>query len=116
MTGAQVFLKTVTIATMKPPTAPPIIHGMIAPGFSGAYCSHVNTDVATSTSSSNPVLLTVPPRVITLLPPVTTLPLPTSREKVFLFRAGLPLRIGGLRWNEDCGDASRPGSGRPPRP
>ena len=35
VTGAQVFLKMVTMATMKPPMPPPSIQGITAPGFSG---------------------------------------------------------------------------------
>ncbi len=41
VTGAQVFLNTVTRATMKPPMPPTSSQGMTAPGFSGVYRLHV---------------------------------------------------------------------------
>ncbi|CAM5618258.1 Porphobilinogen deaminase [Rhodanobacter lindaniclasticus] len=91
VTGAQVFLNTVTRASTRPPMAPPIISGPIAERLSGPLnWLQLNAAPTTARISSRPVLLTVPLRVITSSPCDTTAPLAASR-KVFLLSAGLPL-------------------------
>ena len=96
VTGAQVFLNTVTSAITKPPIAPPQTQGITAPGLPAASaaenCDQVNSAPAKVRTSRNAVLLTVPFRVIVPASPCTRVPEPRSR-KVLSFSAGLPLRI-----------------------
>src|SRR5467141_1775026 len=84
--GAQFGLKMVASATIKPPKTPPIIHGMAAPGAGECDNPQVHAAVATTQSSSRPVLFTVPCSVIAS--PKATWPL-----KAFSLSAGLDVRI-----------------------
>src|SRR5713226_5854277 len=84
--GAQLCLKIVTSATMKPPKRPPIIHGTAAPGSGECDKPQVHAAVATTKSRSKPVLLTVPCSVIAS--PKATWPL-----KAFSLSAGLDVCI-----------------------
>src|SRR5690606_4099229 len=95
VTGDHSFLKMVTSASMKPPMAPPHMYtakpGAGNPSAPRAWF-HANAAVRTVSSSRQPVLLTVPLRVIVSPARDTTEPLPRSR-KVDSFSAGLPLRM-----------------------
>src|SRR5260221_5256414 len=84
--GAQCLLKIVTRAVTIPPSNPPIIHGVAAPGVGDWAKPQVHADVATTQISSKPVLFTVPCRVIAS-PPSGTHP-----PNAFSFTAGLSLR------------------------
>src|SRR5690606_20319548 len=100
VTGAHVFLNTVTMARMKPPIRPPHMYtekpGAISPPGVNAWL-HANAAVRTVSNSRNAVLLTVPLMVIVPAPSrVTTVPLPRSR-KVESERTGLPLRMDSPR-------------------
>src|SRR5882762_8791377 len=86
--GAQLLLNTVTTAVTRPPSNPPIIHGMAAPGVSECAKPQVQAAVATTHSSSTPVLFTVPCKVI------ASPPTATSPRKAFSFSAGLEVRNG----------------------
>src|SRR6266481_4059526 len=86
--GAQLRLKIVTSAVTIPPSNPPIIHGMAAPGVSECAKPQVQAAVATTQSSSTPVLFTVPCKVI------ASPPTATSPRKAFSFSAGLEVRNG----------------------
>src|SRR6266852_7327939 len=86
--GAQLLLKIVTSAVTIPPSNPPIIHGTAAPGVSECAKPHVHAAVATTHSSSTPVLFTVPCKVI------ASPPTATSPRKAFSFSAGLEVRNG----------------------
>src|ERR1700720_2314290 len=81
----------VTSAVTNPPKIPPIIQGVTASGVSECAKPHVHAAVATTHSSSKPVLLTVPCRVIASPPRVTSL------RNAFSLRAGLDVRNGALR-------------------
>src|SRR5437899_11847807 len=86
VSGAQLGLKMVSSATMKPPKTPPIIQGTAAPGSGECDKPQVHAAVATTKSKSRPVLLTVPCSVIAS--PKATCPL-----KAFSLSAGLDVRI-----------------------
>src|SRR6266851_754450 len=86
--GAQLRLKIVTSAVTIPPSNPPIIHGIAAPGVSECAKPQVQAAVATTHSSSTPVLFTVPCKVI------ASPPTATSPRKAFSFSAGLEVRNG----------------------
>src|SRR5580700_1323298 len=85
--GAQVFLKMVTKAVIRPPSRPPIIHGIAFSGLGECERPQVQAEVATTQSRSMPVLLTVPCTVIAS--PVAIWP-----WKAFSFRAGFAVRKG----------------------
>src|SRR5580693_6683841 len=85
--GAQFGLKMVASAAMRPPKIPPIIHGMALSGCGECERPQVQAEVATTQSSSTPVLLTVPCTVIAS-------PTPTTPWKAFSFSAGLEVRKG----------------------
>src|ERR1700722_11484225 len=72
---------------MRPPKIPPIIQGMASSGFGECERPQVQAEVATTQSSSSPVLLTVPCTVIAS--PTATWP-----WKAFSFRAGFAVRKG----------------------
>src|SRR5712664_2970568 len=84
--GAQLRLKIVTSAVTIPPSNPPTIHGMAAPGVSECAIPQVHAAVATTQSSNTPVLLTVPCKVI------ASPPTAISPRKAFSFSAGLEVR------------------------
>src|SRR6266446_1183117 len=86
VSGAQLGLKMMTSATMKPPKTPPIIHGTAAAGVGECDKPQVHAAVATTQSKRKPVLLTVPCSVIAS--PKATWPL-----KAFSLSAGLEVRI-----------------------
>src|SRR5258707_4618135 len=86
--GAQLRLKIVTSAVTIPPSNPPIIHGIAAPGVSECAIPQVQAAVATTQSSSSPVLFTVPCKVI------ASPPTATSPRQAFSFSAGLEVRNG----------------------
>src|SRR6266481_10106880 len=86
--GAQLRLKIVTTAVTIPPSNPPIIHGTAAPGVSECTKPHVHAAVATTHSSSTPVLFTVPCKVI------ASPPAATSPRNAFSLSAGLEVRNG----------------------
>src|SRR5712664_4231441 len=93
--GAQLRLKIVTSAVTIPPSNPPIIHGRAAPGPDVSECAkpQVQAAVATTHSSSTPVLFTVPCKVI------ASPPTATSPRKAFSFSAGLEVRNGLAMFN-----------------
>src|SRR6266478_3386488 len=91
--GAQLRLKMVTSAVTIPPNSPPIIHGMAAPGVSECAKPQVHAAVATTHSSSSPVLFTVPCKVI------ASPPTATSPRKAFSFSAGFEVRNGLAMFN-----------------
>src|SRR6266853_1352704 len=84
--GAQLGLKMMTSATMKPPKTPPIIHGTAARGSGECDKPQVHAAVATTKNKSRPVLFTVPCSV--MASPKATWPL-----KAFSLSAGLEVRI-----------------------
>ena len=62
--GAQVRLKIVIIANIRPTTLPPIIKPVIACGPYEKYCDHVYDAVRRTSSKLIPTLFTVPCNVI----------------------------------------------------
>jgi len=115
VTGAQVFLNTVTSARIRPPMAPPIISGPMVGRLSAPLnWPQLKAAPMMARISSRPVLLTVPLRVITSSPCDTSAPLAASR-KVFLLSAGLPLCMMNSEGFVDIVAGPR-GSCQPPRP
>src|SRR5208337_4718591 len=80
--GDQVFLKTVTRARTKPPSAPPIIQGYAASGVGEWLRPQVHAAATTTNRSSRPVLLTVPWMVIVSPPAI-------GAANTFSLRTGL---------------------------
>src|SRR6266852_4644303 len=89
----------VTRAVTNPPTRPPIIQGYMASGAGECARPQVQAEVATTQSSSRPVLLTVPCRVMAS-------PRATWPWKAFSFRAGLDVR-NGFAMGSPLKDAAR---------
>src|SRR6266849_5885708 len=89
----------VTRAVTNPPTRPPIIQGYMASGAGECARPQVQAEVATTQSSSRPVLLTVPCRVMAS-------PRATWPWKAFSFRAGLEVR-NGFAMGNPLKDAAR---------
>lgn len=85
--GAQVFLKTVIIATTIPPISPPHVHtiGLTLPA---AIMFHVMDELITRSNSNIPVLLTVPDTVISFVPDCLS-----NLWKVSALSVGLPVLI-----------------------
>src|SRR5260370_32121821 len=76
----------VTSPVTIPPKPPPIIHGIAASGVGECARPHAHADVITTQSSSRPVLLTVPCKLI------ASPPTAISPRNAFSFRPGLEVR------------------------
>src|SRR3972149_3355378 len=93
VSGAQVFLKAVTMPKMRPPMRPPHIQGITAAGFALVrYMFQVQDAVRTVSNKRIPVLFTVPWSV--MASPRGTAG--ARSVKVLALSAGLPLRIISL--------------------
>src|ERR1700693_5703661 len=87
VTGAHDCLKTVTIATTKPPSAPMSSRPIAADGSAERPRLQVQLAVATTQMSRRPVLLTVPSTVIPRSPVSER-----AFSNVLSLRTGLPVR------------------------